>query len=121
MEQNRKRDLLLAAGLLLLAGILYLFLRPGGDGAWAVVTVDGEETGRYVLSKDQTVTIGDADYNVLVISHGAAEITSANCGDHTCVRMGKISREGEVIVCLPHRLTVRIEGGEMPPFDAEAR
>lgn len=121
MEQSRKRDLLLAAGLLLLAGALYLFLRPGGDGAWAVVTVDGEETGRYELSKDQTVTIGDADYNVLVISHGAAEITSANCGDHTCVRMGKISREGEAIVCLPHRLIVRIEGGEMPPFDAEAR
>ncbi|MBD5162133.1 MAG: NusG domain II-containing protein [Oscillibacter sp.] len=120
MEQNRKRDLLLAAGLLLLAGVLYLFLRPGGDGAWAVVTVDGEEAARYELSKDQTVTIGDADYNVLVIRRGAAEITSANCGDHTCVRMGKISREGEVIVCLPHRLIVRIEGGEAPLFDAEA-
>lgn len=121
MEQKRKHDLLLAAGLLLLAGILYLFLRPGGGGAWAVVTVDGEETARYELSRDQTVTIGDADYNVLVISHGAAEIVEANCGDHTCIRMGKISRKGEVIVCLPHRLIVRIEGGGTSPFDAETR
>lgn len=121
MEQNRKRDLLLAAGLLLLAGVLYLVLRPGGGGTWVVVTVDGRETARYELSKDQTVTIGDADYNILAIDRGAAEITTANCGDHTCVRMGKISREGEVIVCLPHRLIVRIEGGETMPFDAETR
>ena len=39
-------------------------------------------------------------------------MTEANCGDHTCVRMGRISRAGEAIVCLPHRLVVEIVGGE---------
>ena len=121
MTMKRKHDLLLAVAILLLAGILYLFLRPGGSGAWAVVTVDGEEAARYALSEDQTVTIGDTDYNVLVIRHGAAEIVESNCGDHTCIRMGSISREGETIVCLPHRLVVRIEGGESSGFDAEVR
>ncbi len=121
MTLKRKHDLLLAMVILLLAGILYLFLRPGGSGAWAVVTVDGDETARYALGEEQTVTIGDADYNVLAIRQGAAEIVEANCGDHTCIRMGAISREGETIVCLPHRLVVRIEGGEASSFDAEAR
>lgn len=118
MDKKRKRDLLLAAGILLLAGILYLLFRPGGTGAWAVVAIDGRETARYSLLEDRTVKLGDEDYNILKISHGAAAVIEANCGDHTCIRTGEISREGESIVCLPHRLIVRIEGGEALPFDA---
>lgn len=118
MDQKRKRDLLLAAGILLLAGILYVFLRPSGTGAWAVVAIDGRETARYSLLEDRTVTIGEADYNVLTISHGTAAVTEANCGDHTCINTGAVSREGESIVCLPHRLVVRIEGGGGSSFDA---
>lgn len=121
MDKKRKYDLLLAAGMLLLAGALYLILRPGGSGAWVVVTMDGQETARWALNEDRTVTLGDGDYNVLRISGGAAAVIEANCGDHTCIRMGEISREGESIVCLPHRLVVRIEEGEASPFDALAR
>lgn len=118
MGKKRRADLLLAAGVLLLAGILYWFLRPGGQGAWAVVAVDGAEIARYALSEDRTVAIGGADYNILEISDGHAAVTEANCGDHTCVRTGAISREGERIVCLPHRMTVTIEGGAASGFDA---
>lgn len=114
-------DLLLAALVLAAAGVLWLFSRPGGQGAWAVVTMEGEEIGRYHLSEDLTLTLGDGDYNVLEIRSGAAAIVEANCGDHTCVRTGSISREGETIVCLPHELVVEIRGGEESRFDAGAR
>ena len=113
-------DLLLAAVVLLAAAAVWFFTRPGGSGAWAVVTVDGQEVGRYALDEDRTVTIGAEDYNVLEISGGQAAVIEANCGDHTCVRTGWISREGETIVCLPHRLVVRIEGGAAGP-DAVVR
>lgn len=108
-------------GILLTAALLYLALRPGGTGAWVVVTEDGEEIGRYALSEDRTLTIGDEDYNILRIDNGAAAIVEANCGDHTCVRTGAVSRAGEAIICLPHRLIVRVEGGAAPDFDAQAR
>ena len=120
MKKKRLWDLLLAGSILLLAGILYLLSRPAGDGAWAVVTIDGVETARYALSQDQTVTLGGENYNILEISGGAASVTDANCGDHTCVRTGAVRLEGETIVCLPHRLFVRIEGGQSSPFDASA-
>ena len=98
----RKNDLLLAAGVLLAALALYLLLRPGGQGAWAVVTVEGREWGRFPLSEDRVVTIGDQEtYNILEIAGGAAAIREANCGDHTCVRTVAVSRQGETIVCLP--------------------
>ena len=67
-------DLLLILGLLLAAAVMYLALRPSGQGGWAVVTVDGREVGRYPLSEDVTVTIGEADYNVLQITDGQATV-----------------------------------------------
>ncbi len=114
---KKRNDLLLIAGLLL-AAVIWLAARPGGSGGWAVVTEDGKETARYPLNEDRTVTIGAEAYNVLRIANGAASVTEANCGDRTCVRMGAVSLEGETIVCLPHRLVIRIEGGEASGFDA---
>lgn len=108
--KGHRNDWLLAVGVLVLAAALWFLLRPGGEGGWVVVTVDGTEVGRYALEEERTVTIGEEDYNVLEITGGRAAVTEANCGDHTCVHTGWISREGETIVCLPHRLVVRIEG-----------
>lgn len=117
MKRKRIWDLLLTGGILLLAGILFLASRPGRHGAWVVVTRDGAEIGRYALGDEHMVTIGEDEWNVLRISHGAAAVAEANCGDHTCVRTGEISREGESIVCLPHHLIIRIEGVEQTDFD----
>jgi len=113
-------DLLLVCGVLLVAGALYCMMRPGRYGAWAVVTVDGTEIGRYPLSQDRTITLGENDYNVLQIKDGAAAVTEANCGDHTCIHTGAIRREGEIIVCLPHRLIISVEGGAAADVDAAA-
>ena len=117
---RHRNDLALALAVLALAAVLWLFTRPGGSGAWVVVTVDSVEVGRYALEEDAAVTIGEADYNVLEISGGQAAVVAANCADHTCVRTGWISREGETIVCLPHRLVVRIQG-DSGELDAVAR
>ncbi len=114
----KKLDILLLCGILLAAAALWLVLRPGGEGAWAVVSVDGEISARYPLDVDRTVTIGEGNYNVLQISDGQAAVIDANCGDLTCVHMGRISRQGESIVCLPHRLVISISGGETSGFDA---
>ena len=114
---KKRNDILLIGGLLLVAALTWLLVRPGGAGGWAVVTVDGKEAGRYPLDVEQTVTIGGKDYNVLRIAGGEALVIEANCGDHTCVRTGAISREGETIVCLPHRLVVSVEGGGSVDFD----
>jgi len=109
--KQRKNDLLLVAVLLIASAVLWLlFARPGDVGGWAVVTVDGEEIGRYALHEEREITIGDEDYNILTIRDGKAAVTEANCGDHTCVRTGEVSRTGESIVCLPHKVVVRIEG-----------
>lgn len=117
---QRKNDILLILILLLAAGALWFFLRPGSAGAYAVVTQSGEELARYSLLEDRTVEIPHEDqgFNTLVIENGEAYVSSADCGDLTCVRTGKISREGERIICLPHELVIEIIGGETSGTDA---
>ena len=48
--------------------------------------------------------------NTLVINGGKASIVSADCPDKLCVHQQEISKAGESIICLPHKLVVRIEG-----------
>ena len=117
----RRADGLLIGVLLLLSAGLWMWNARSGGGGWAVVTVDGAEAGRYRLQEDQEISIQtERGYNLLVIREGTASIAEADCGDHTCVRRGMVSRTGETIVCLPHRLVVEIVGGEHGGPDAVA-
>lgn len=112
----RRADGLLLLGLLVFGGILALcLLLTGRSGGEVQVRVAGKIVGTYQLSEDQTITIeGVGGSNLLVIENGAAAITEADCPDALCVNMGKISRAGQSIVCLPHQVVVEVveESGE---------
>ena len=115
-----RNDLLFILGLLLAAGVCALAFRPPAQGgAWAVVEEDGRETARYSLSEDRSVRLEtETGYNLLTIAGGRVSVAEADCGDHTCVNTGWISRQGESIICLPHRLVIHVEGGAAPALDA---
>ncbi len=34
----------------------------------------------------------------------------SSCPDKTCIKQGRIDRPGEIIVCLPNKVTVEITG-----------
>ena len=110
-------DLALVLVMLLLAGGLFLSLRRAQEaGGWAVVRVNGEEVGRYRLDSPGEFSLNGGS-NILVIRDGDAWLRDANCPDKLCVRQGKIHYTGQVITCLPNRLTVTIEGGESDGVD----
>ncbi len=46
--------------------------------------------------------------NTVIISKEGAEILDSDCKDRAC--LGKISKNGDFSVCLPHKLIVRAEG-----------
>ena len=52
-------------------------------------------------------------YNKLHIEHDGISVTEADCRDHICMDQGKASQAGVPIVCLPHRLTIEIEGDDI--------
>lgn len=113
-EHKGRRDLILISACVLLAVFLLAAQRLlQKSGNWAVVRQEGRELGRYPLSQDAQIPLHTAEgYNLLVIEAGQAYIREADCPNGLCVQEGRVSRTGESLVCLPHRLTVTIEGGE---------
>ena len=88
-----------------------------GAGARAVVTVDGQEIGSYPLQKSGTFPLNGGT-NILVVENGEAWVSEADCPDKVCMGMGRISRNGEFIACLPNRLLIVVEGAaEQSPVD----
>lgn len=92
-----------------------------GSGARvAVISVDSKKVRQVMLSGDIKterfdVRGNDGDINTLEVKDGRIRIKSANCPDQICVRTGFISKPGETIVCLPHRLVVEIQSEDRSP------
>ena len=119
MKRRYLRDLLIAGVLLLAALLLFLAVRGGRvKGAEAVVSVNGEEVGRYPLSVAGTFPLNGGS-NILVIEDGEARVSEADCPDKVCVHSRAISKAGESIVCLPNHVILKItQGGEAAGIDA---
>jgi hypothetical protein len=121
-KTTRRNDLLLFAVILVTGVIMFVVLDfMKADGASVGVHVDGKVVASYPLSTDRDVELGYNGHNLLVIKGGRATITDADCPDKLCVKQKAISKAGETIVCLPHRLVVKISGGEESGFDGVVR
>lgn len=108
----KKRDIILIASILVVAIAFFLIVElTKEEGAGVVVKVDGVEVAEYSLSKSGTYPLNGGT-NILLIEDGHAYLSDANCPDKLCVHQGKISRTGEVITCLPNKLTVTVFGAE---------
>ena len=122
-RKTLKNDIVLIAALLLVALAAWGLLRlTRARGAEAVVTVDGATVAALPLSEDAVLTVGEGQgfSNVIEVSGGRVRVRDADCPDRLCVRTGWVSRDGESIVCLPHKLVVTVRGGEAGP-DAVSR
>lgn len=71
-------------------------------------TFDLSENTTYPIITDSDNDDAVEGTNLLVIQDNRVWISEANCPNQDCVKQGKISMNGEMLVCLPHRLTVSI-------------
>lgn len=79
-------------------------------GACLEVYQNGTLIKTIPLDKDtkETISTESGESNTFLIQNGTVTMTGSDCGDHTCIRTGSIQKTGETIVCLPHRLVLRI-------------
>lgn len=113
-------DYLVIALVLLLAGTLQVFLaRSIRPGETAVVSVKGEEIHRLSLSQVQNIPFAGAIDTVRVLTDGThIWLKDSPCPYKICEKMGKISRAGEMIVCVPNQIVVRILPQNTDDLDA---
>ena len=108
---------LLLFAAVIIAGLLLYFVLQNSGGNVAVISIDGEEQYRIDLSKvkdSYDIEFStDYGYNLVHVENGAISVTEADCPDLICVHQGRLTGGGIPIVCMPHRLVIQIEGGDI--------
>lgn len=82
----------------------------GASGAYVQIEIDGVITETLPLDEDTVyeISTNGGGENTLVIENGFARVTEANCPDGICKNHPKICRNGEAIICLPHRVVITV-------------
>lgn len=112
-------DFVIIGAVLVLAAAVagVLALGASGDRLYAEVWQDNTLVERVELTDRTDRTIDLDGHNVIVLSGRTAAMQSADCRDQVCVRTGTLTRAGQVAVCLPNRVVLRITG-ETSEIDA---
>lgn len=117
-------DIILIIGLLVITMVIAMAVRfTQKTGKTVVVSVDGVVKYTFPLDEDLEFKIEgyEGGTNYLVIKDGEAYLTEASCPDLLCVHMGKISSQGQSIICLPNRVVVEIrDDNESDPKEFDA-
>jgi hypothetical protein len=109
-----KKILLAIIAVMLMAGTWVLYrhftVRPGGV---AIIAVDNREVEQVPLRQGDALrrfTVrGTRGYLLIEVDGEYIRVVEADCPDKVCIGMGKKSRPGEVIVCMPNRVIIRVE------------
>lgn len=111
------REMIFSAAVIVLLLIVWLVLtNAGGNGGTAVITRDGAVIARLPLDKD-TVYRPDGIDMEFTVKNGEISVTRSDCPDSVCVKTGAISGGFESIVCLPNKVTVKIEKNDTDNID----
>ena len=113
----KKADVILCIFIVVVGLAVSFGSLTAGDGAYAVVTVDGEVYGTYSLSEDQEIAIEQENStNYITIKDGTVSMTYSTCKNQVCVDSGKISHEKDTIACLPNKVVIEVvadKGGDV--------
>ena len=102
-----RKLLLVVAILVAVSFVLPLRREAGGQ---VIATVQDRVVFVAPLNIDRTVDLqGPLGTTVLQIAAGKVRILSSPCRNKTCVRMGEVHQDGDVLACLPNKLVIRIE------------
>ena len=113
-----KWDKLLAAAILTLSVVSLIFINVFafcGAPDTVIIELDGKEYAKYPLKQinsSKSIEIkSEYGYNKIELFSDGVRVTESDCPDKLDVLQGKITKTNEYIVCLPHRLVIRLAGG----------
>lgn len=91
-------------------------------GTYCIVYADGAEVGRYSLSRERVMRIrGPLGETTIAVERGAVSVIDSPCPHKVCMSMGRISRVGETVACIPNRVLVTVQGRREGGVDAVTR
>ncbi len=110
-----KTDKLIFWGVLFVCAAFLLFsniIFAKQAGKTVVVEIDGAQYASYnlaELTEEKTLEIQtEYGYQEIVLTKTSVTVTKSDCEDKSC--LGTIEKQGELLICLPHKLLVKLEG-----------
>lgn len=108
----------LIVGLFLLAAVISACFTLSGDAGTTCTIRYGTFTETFSLREDRSIPVFSNGHSLtVVIENGAVSVTESDCPDGVCVDSGTISRTGQAIVCVPAKVTVRVDGSRSDQAD----
>lgn len=108
----KRSDIIFIAICVVLIATAFIFfnaisLKAGRE----VVIEEGNEVfGTYPLSEDMTIEVpGILGVSTVVIENGEVYMKNSPCPNKVCINMGKISKTGNTIICIPNRIYITIK------------
>ncbi|HAS91582.1 MAG TPA: NusG domain II-containing protein [Sedimentibacter sp.] len=113
-KKINKYDIGLIVSIIIIS--LFFILYGGRDAVisnskTAYIYSNNKLVGEYVLTDDYKDVVNiesETGYNIMHIENGQIWIHEASCPDKICIYQGKISKNGEMIVCIPNRMFIKI-------------
>ena len=112
-----KSDIFLVTALFVIAiallGVIFITNSLSKEGTTVVAEVNNQTVCEFSLSEDISYDIvTEYGRNTLIIKDGRASVSFADCPDGICAAHVPIYKEGEEIICIPHKLVIRIKSAE---------
>ena len=104
-------DLLLLLFFIFMSLILFLLFQTNEEGKYAEIR-KGDIPTIVSLKDDQVLTLeGKNEISLTVrIENGEIFVESATCKDKVCVSRGRLKNSGDIAVCLPAEISIRVFG-----------
>lgn len=113
MNKQRIRSIIILLGIILISGIFMIIYSNREQGGLVVITVDGQVYETLPVYVDTRFTVEtDKGCNVVIIENGQVSVSDADCANQVCVNSRSISKNGEVIACIPHGLVITVTSPE---------
>jgi hypothetical protein len=126
----KKLDFIVIIIFLLLAAVVYgvteynnYLVSKNSEELYVEIQVNGEIYKKINLTENSSETIDlETEYgkNLIVVEGKQVYMQEADCPDQVCVEGGAITKIGESIICLPHKVVVKIKGAGASEVDAVA-
>lgn len=96
-----------------ISGLKFYRASDTGEGKIAVIRQNNKEIKRIDLDKvtlSEKIELEGDFHNVILIEKGRIRFIESDCNDLVCVNTAWISEKGQMAVCLPNKVSIKIEG-----------
>lgn len=103
-------DILLGISLIVIGYLVFFWFKPfSGSQSEALIQIDNNLKYELDLEKNQIFNLKEFDPAVVIEVHNQAiRIVRNDCDKKICLKMGFISKPGQVIVCVPKKILIYI-------------